>query len=251
MIFYFFNSDFDTIKELDSAGFDGVLFRYNASGEDYFTKIINNLNLKSNIKYMVAIRPYAISPQYLCMINQSFKKISKNRLQINFISGQVKDNEKKLGGILGQVNEHSSSIDRSNYLIEYIDLLESLNTEIPDYYVSVTNQFTFKAATKNNSKMIIPYYQYENKAYDLNNKKTMIAMTPVLRETQEEFYTLSQNKEQSKAQRHNFTYIEFRELINDLKSKNINEIIFSASNSEETNNIIKFVKEYKKEEVNL
>jgi phosphoglycolate phosphatase-like HAD superfamily hydrolase len=251
LIFYFFNSDFDTIKELDSAGFDGVLFRYNASGEDYFTKIINNLNPKSNMKYMVAIRPYAISPQYLCMINQSFKNIIKDRLQINFISGQIKDNEKNLGGILGQVNEHSSSIDRSNYLIEYIDLLESLKTEIPDYYVSVTNQFTFKAAIKNNSKMIVPYYQYENKVYDLNNTRTMIAMTPVLRESKKDFYDLSQNKEQSKAQRHNFTYNEFRELINSLKYKNINEMIFSACNSEETQNIIKFVKEYKKEEVRL
>jgi len=245
MIFYLFNSDFELMKELDSAGFSGVLFTYNAASSDYFIKIGKNIDLQNNLKYMVAIRPYTISPQYLCKINQSIQEISRDRLQINFISGHIKDSEKDFGGIVGNVNDISSSVSRSNYLIEYLDVLEKTNTEIPDYYVSVSNNFTFEAAVKHKSKMIIAYSQYKNKIYDLSNKKVMIAVTPILRKTQKEIDSLSENTVRHRIDMESFTYNEFFDFINKLKSENIKEIILSAWNLEETQNIIDFVKEYK------
>lgn len=248
MDFYFFNSDFGVIKDLDRAGFAGVLFTYNATGEDHFTRIARNIDEGSKIKYMVAMRPYVISPQYLCMINRSISRICKDRLQLNLISGHIKDEEKDLGGILGDVNDKSDSIARSNYLIDYVEALENLKVEIPDYYISVSNNFTLNVATKYNKKIIIPYSDYKNKSFDIKNKKVMVAVTPIIRKTKEDIETLPENTVVHRIDMDNFTYDEFSGLIDSIKKDGIDQIILSAWNLEETQNIIDFVKYYKENE---
>jgi len=244
MQFYFFTPDFGLVKKLDDAGFVGVLFTYNATQGDYFTKIARNIILDSKIKYMVAIRPYVISPQYLSMINQSINAISRDRLEINLISGHIKDVESNFGGVVGDVNDQSSSIDRSKYLIDYLDCLHSMNTKIPDCYVSVTNEFTFAAAKKHNSKMIIPYSQFISNKYSEYDSKVMISVTPRLRETQNEIDNLQGSRVQHRVDMADFTYDQFNKLIKDIESNNINKMILSAWSMEETEYIIDFVKQY-------
>lgn len=244
MQFYFFASDFNIVKKLDDSGFVGVLFTYNARQGDFFTKVARNIILDSEMKYMVAIRPYVISPQYLSMISQSISNISRDRLQINFISGHIKDEESDFGGVLGNVNDMSSSIDRSNYLIEYLDCLHDMNGPIPDFYVSVTNDFTFAAAKKHNSKMIIPYSQYKSNKYSEYDSKVMLSVTPRLRETQEGIDGLQENTIQHRIDMADFTYDQFTKLVEEVESNNIKKIILSAWNLEETEYIINFVKQY-------
>jgi hypothetical protein len=57
--------------------------------------LARDIDLTKKIKYMIALRPYNISPQYLTMINQSINQIMPDRLQINFISGYIKPHEKQ------------------------------------------------------------------------------------------------------------------------------------------------------------
>jgi len=248
--FYFFTSDFKLIKELEEVGFEGVLFVYNARNHDHFISIAQHISPTTKIKHMVAIRPYVISPQYLSMISQSIGEIKQDILQINLISGHIKDEEKDVGGIVGPVNDSSDSIGRSNYLIEYIESLENLKITIPDYYVSVTNEFTFNTAKKYNSKMIIPYSQYKNNFYNLEGTRSMISITPILRKTQEEIDALPESTVQHRIDMENFTYSQFDEIVNKIKNNNINKIILSCWNMEEANQIINFVKEYKLKENN-
>jgi hypothetical protein len=248
MDFYFFTSKFDLIEELDEVGFHGALFTYNVKQSDFFTRIAKKISPETRIKYMVAIRPYVISPQYLCMINDSLNEIAEKRLQINLISGHIKDEEHYFGGILGEVNDHSSSIERSKYLIEYVDMLESMNTTIPDYYVSVTNEFTFATASKYNSKMIIQYSQYMNNFYDTKDKRVMISVTPILRKNKEDLELATIPGVQHRADMDKFTYEEFYDIVKGLNSKGINQVIFSSWSDEETRYIIDFVKYYKEKD---
>jgi hypothetical protein len=248
--FYFFNSDFSLIKKLEDSHFTGVLFTYHIRSNDYFTKIARSIHLTKKIKYMVAIRPYVISPQYLCMISNSINEMSENRLQINLISGHIKKTEEGIGGIIGDVTDSSSSIDRSNYLINFIKTLQGLSIKKPDFYVSVTNDFTFAAASEYNNKMIIGYGHYKEGRYDLTNKKVMISITPILRETEEELKTgLTDDNSNYQTDMSNFTYKEFKKIIDKIKSEQINEVILSSWNMEDTFNIIDFVKKYKENKI--
>lgn len=245
MKFYIFSTGIEEVEELYNSGYSGALFIYHANQNDFFTQISKHIVLGKDFKYMVAIRPHAISPQYLCMINNSIDSIEANRLQINFVTGWLQDNEKEFGGILGEVNDLSPSVDRSNYLINYIDELEKLKTKTPDYYISTTNKFVFDAGSKHNSKMIIPYSQYLDKRYDLNNKKIMISITPTLIEEKQETNYVSKNK---KSDEKMFTFEEFNMFIDELKNKGIDEVMITQWKEKEKKAIHNFVKQYKEKE---
>jgi alkanesulfonate monooxygenase len=127
MEFYYFGGYFDEgfISRLEESGFSGVMFTYDSTQGDMFTQIARDIKHTEKIKYLVAIRPYTISPQYICMINNSINKIMPGRLQINLISGYIKDHEANFGGIIGDTNDSSSNIDKSKYIINYLE--SSLN----------------------------------------------------------------------------------------------------------------------------
>jgi hypothetical protein len=139
------------------------------------------------------------------MINKSMNSIAPNRLQINLISGYIKDHEKSFGGILGDVNDSSDRIDRSNYLIDYVISLNTMggNKRKPelDFYTSTTNEHVFNATAEYDNKIILPYRDYKNgywttivgndgqvkgNSFDFHGRKIMLAITPIIRRTQEE-----------------------------------------------------------------
>jgi hypothetical protein len=225
---YIFASNFEFIKELESTGIDGVLHTYNAYQKNAFIDIAKNVSAETKLKHMVAIRPYTISPQFLSQINKTFNDLYKeNLLQINLVSGWIKENEKDAKGIVGLVNDYSTNIERSNYLIEYIDVLENSNTEPVDYYVSVTNQFTYAAAIKNNSKMIIDYNHFKDKRYDIKNKKVMVGLNA----TDNDGAILSQD--------------ELLKILWDLESSGIEEVMFGNGDKNVTDHTIALIKKYK------
>lgn len=247
MKFYIFNNNFELIDRLEDAGFVGNLFVYNTHNADYFTKIARDLDVHKKIMYMVAIRPYVISPEYLVMVHKSIRDIARgSRLQLNLISGHIKPNEDVVR-TLGDVNSKSTSVERSEYLVEYIDMMNTLPKEDkPDYYVSVTNTFTFEAAARHGDKMIIRYSQYLDGRYELSNQKVMVSCTAVIRETQEELDKLNMNGIPHRADLDKFTHEDMNNVLARLQKDGINEIIFSSWNEKDLEEIINFVKNYNK-----
>jgi hypothetical protein len=233
-------------QDLYDHHFSGALFAYSPIREDFFTKIARYANKEHNLKYIVAIRPYTISAQYLCTINNTLDKIIPNQLQINFVNGWPYKEEKEFGGILGNINDSSSSIDRSNYLIEYIENLNQIKENKPDYYLSVTNHFIYDLANRYNDKMIIPYSCFSRNMFNLLNKDVMISIRPILRQDSEEITDLDIAKTEQDMEV--FSHKEFCNLVALLKENNINKILLRSTNIKEKNQIFDFVKKYKEEE---
>lgn len=213
------------MDKLENAGFHGVLHTYNSYQNNPFIRIAKNTNSETKIKHMVAIRPYTVSPQYLCTINDSFDEFyqEKNPIQINFITGWIKDNEKDSGGILGSVNDFSDFKTRSSYLIDYIDMLESLNRKIPDYYISVTNNFTLELAKKYNSKIIIDQIHFKKNKFNLSDKKVMVVVH-------------ASNRDGSLKD-----YQEIKNFILELESAGVEEVIFPSGDPDLEKHIIGLV----------
>ena len=226
---YFFTSDFEIIKELELSGFDGVLHTYNANNLNAFINIAKNISDETKMKHMVAIRPYTVSPQFLFQIDKAFNELyKKNILQINFICGWIKESEKDVKGIVGSVNDYSTSIERSNYLIEYIDVLENSNNQSIDYYISVTNQFTFDSAVKNNSKIIIDYSHFKAKLYDIKDKKVMVGLNGA----DKDGVLFSQE--------------DLLKILLELESSGIEGVFFGSGERNVIDHVIELVKKYKK-----
>jgi hypothetical protein len=249
MNFYWFsihNEIVDKLQELSDHHFHGVLFAYGLHSGDFFTKIAKYANLNYNLKYMVAIRPYSISPQYLYMINRSLNEIVPNQLEINLVSGWSYETEKVFGGVLGSVNDLSSNIEKNNYLIEYLKVLNNMNADSLNFYVSVTNEHVYNIANKYNNKIIVPYSVYIQNKFSINNHNTTIYINPIIRKTQKELDLL--NKKQKNQDMFFFTHVEFENLLNLLKEKNIKNILLRSENIEEKEFLIKFIKKYKEKD---
>lgn len=251
MKIYFFqrrdNFNFKQLSsELEFCGFDGILFPWSAKGDDHFINIANNIDPESKIKYMVAIRPYTISPQYLSKINTSMNKISKDRILINFVTGWVEDYEKSVGGIVGSVNDLSSNIKRSKYMLEYLQTLNTIKNILPRFYVSCTNNIVFESTKDNN--IIIPYSWYEIDMFDIDPSKSMIHLAPIIRDSQNEIDSIDKkNWPQDTAF---FTKTQFKDLINNLKAMGFDGVLLSDSLSDqEFSRIRETVKEIKDESV--
>jgi hypothetical protein len=199
MKIYYFGSEYRFMDDIYESGFDGSLFLYNARTGDFFTPLVRNIdNLKDDFRYMVAIRPYTISPQYLSMIHRTVCGMIGNRLEINLIAGDPKELEKPYNSFVGPVNDSSSKIEKSNYLIEYLGAIDWLKnncvdpkTDVPNIYVSTTNEFVLEAASRYGYKMIIPHVThkrwkddgtYENvrKKVLVNNNNILLSINPVI-----------------------------------------------------------------------
>jgi alkanesulfonate monooxygenase SsuD/methylene tetrahydromethanopterin reductase-like flavin-dependent oxidoreductase (luciferase family) len=276
MEFYYFGGAFDDrlIPKLEANNFSGVMFTYDSTQGDMITRMARFVNPKKRIKYLMAIRPYSISPQYLCMMNESIRHISPGRLQINFISGYIKDHEENFGGIVGTINDQSSKIDRSNYLIEYLHVLNNMegnkNSLYPlDFYVSTTNQYVLDVAQMYNNKIILPYRDYKNgywttetpekkektkKSLDLKDSRIMLALTPIIRKTQEQLDALSEYAIRPVWKKGEtpsvvtdveyFSYEQFYDFIDELEKKGISQVLVNGWPESEIEHVINFIRYY-------
>lgn len=287
MKFYYFGgvmgnpSDPKTPSNLNNHHFSGVMFTHDIPEGDMFVKTAIDLKENENIKYLIAIRPYTISPQYLSMINRSIDRISKNRLQINLISGYIKEHEDGVGGIVGNVNDQSSSVDRSNYMIDFLKSLNEMDQdkESPGYwhdpnhrnkldvYVSTTNSYVFEAAKKYKHKIILPYNIYARGTWadvkkdpslmiplNLGDTEVMIAITLIIRETEEELDLLTNYSMRPVWRKGEtpmplldavyLTYEQFDDFVKTLEGRGINHLLINAVPWEEVHVILPFIKQY-------
>jgi uncharacterized protein YkvS len=287
MKFYYFGGVMGDPKDpkdpsnLNNNSFSGVMFTHDIPEGDMFVKTAVDINPNEHIKYLVAIRPYTISPQYLSMINRSIGRIDRDRLQINLICGYIKDHEDGVGGVVGDINDSSSIIDRSNYMIEFLKVLNEMDQdkESPGYwsdpnyrnqldvYVSTTNSYVFEAVKKYGHKIILPYHIYARGHWsdtarhrsamiplELGNTEVMIAITPIIRETEEEIDLLTNHSMRPVWKKGEmptpvldaayFTYEQFDDFVNTLESRGINHLLINAVPSEEVHVIIPFIKRY-------
>lgn len=254
-------------SNLNRNNFDGVMFTHDIPQGDIFIQAAIDVKPNEKIKYLVAIRPYTISPQYLAMINDSLNKIQPGRFQLNIISGYTKDHEDSIKGIVGNINDQSDKVEKRKYLVEFIEALNEMQTnknlKAPlDFFVTTTNPRVLDAVNKYNNKIILPYSLYKNdiwfkkfnKPLHVNSQEIMLAITPIIRQTEEELESLKnyalrpvwQQGEVSKVVNDAayFTYQGFHEFVKSLKKDNINYLLINAVPQEENEIIIPFIKQY-------
>lgn len=273
MKFYYFGGvlgEEESVKSpsnLNRHHFDGVMFTHDIPQGDIFIQTAMDLKVNEKIKYLIAIRPYTISPQYLAMINDSLNKVQKDRVQLNIISGYTKDHEDGVKGIVGSVNDQSDKVEKRKYLVEFLHSLNEINKnkniKAPlDFFVTTTNPRVLDAVNKHNNKIILPYSLYKNNIWfkkfnrplDVNSKEIMIAITPIIRETEEELESLKnyalrptwQSGEVSRVvnDAEYFTNKTFHELIKNLQENGIKYLLINAVPQAENAIIIPFIKKY-------
>jgi hypothetical protein len=120
---------------LEDSGFYGWLLPYAVGVPDPFTRIARSLKTNQKLKYLVAVRPYTISPQYLLAISKSLDLIQEDRVRINFVPG-LTDGEEFFGGVFSDVNDSTSFEDRKKFFCSYLEKFKDWDVKKPYTYVS-------------------------------------------------------------------------------------------------------------------
>lgn len=240
--------------ELQQAGFDGVMYPYGPTMGDYFTRISRMIDPESNFKYIVSVRTYNMSPQYLSMICSSINRIKDNSVEINFLTGYINESEKSYGGVMSETNDYSSNVERSNYMVNYAKEFKKIS--YTNFFVSTTNKEVFELCTESKLSMLIPYLRYKEDWFNLSDQKILLMISPVIDSEGLEHWQCDNNNECRHPEGEKcgdldfFTQEGLFSFLNECKKKGIYGILFQESDylGEQYESILNSIKSYKNKE---
>ena len=158
---------------LEDSGFYGWLLPYAVGVPDPFTRIARSLKTDQKLKYLVAVRPYTISPQYLLAISKSLDLIQEDRVRINFVPG-LTDGEEAFGGIVSDINDASTFEDRKKYFCSYIEKFKNLKVKKPYTYVSGMSDTICPDMSNFGDANIVNYGRLTNGTLDPSDKTKIL-----------------------------------------------------------------------------
>ena len=186
--------DLQTLSNiLNDSGYYSVLTVYHSKLPDYWLKIANIINKEHDLKYMIAMRTYAISPEYCAMMCEAFNTIDSNRLMLNVAAGDLHKDETSVADIV----DIDSSIDTYEGRTEYTDrwLNKFLNIKLlknrPEIIVSGTSDQTIENANKYADAHLCMYSSYSSGLKDkINTPRKMVSCSVVIRDSKEEAFSI-------------------------------------------------------------
>ena len=239
MKFYWFMRhnyyDLKTIfSKLEDSGFDGVLLAYAQEG-DPFTVLANSINPESKMEYIVAVRPYLISPQYVSEIVKSFEKMFPERLSLNIVPGNVLDSEKDYKGVLGDTDDSSSQEDRRLYMGSWLKEYRSCRKTENRIYISGHHPDVIEYSEYSDF-LIMNYYTYTISHKDVYSPKPLyLSMSPVI----------GGSPKKTAIENVVTTPEGLNDVIKDLEASGVEGVFFHNTHSQQIYHLMEYVKKYK------
>ena len=172
-------------KELEKFGFFAILLPYTETSGDNFIRIAKTIEKDKAIKYMVAIRPYTISPQYLSGICSSLEEFAKERIMINFVVGSPSEIGKK-ETILGEITDISDHFAKREYLAKYVQIFKDINSHnTTKICISGGSKEVISVTESLADYGIIAYSKYLQDDFKMTKPK-IISFSPVIVESHKE-----------------------------------------------------------------
>lgn len=116
---------------LNEAGYESALLVFNSDRPDKFIKAANAVDNYNKTKFMIAIRPYAISSRYLAMMCAGFDQIKKNSLLLNIIAGTF-DHDAAKFDVYNTIDDRK--IDSELFVSRLREHLDEFNLKTPVYF---------------------------------------------------------------------------------------------------------------------
>ena len=133
--------EFDSVKkikklsaELERYNYYSVLLTYHSKNKDLLLKSFASASKKQNLKYMIAIRTYAITPEYLSMICRSYNEEFPNKLILNIVAGDLHSSETSISDLPDFYESLNTVKKRIDYTKKWLIKFKQLSTE---YYPEI------------------------------------------------------------------------------------------------------------------
>jgi alkanesulfonate monooxygenase SsuD/methylene tetrahydromethanopterin reductase-like flavin-dependent oxidoreductase (luciferase family) len=254
-----FNFDMiDLISELDEVGYYSVLFPISSTNADYLPQAIRSINPDQSIKYMLPIRPYLLSPQYLAMISAGIEAIVPNRTMFNFIHGSLKRGE-SMSGIIHSSTNFYEKANRRSHLEDFVNTLHKLKIHDPvdfsESIISGGSLSTVEASQRLGIPLATSYSSLVSNHDSVYSKfsfeKMFVQVSILARETEEEAIAIEKSTnaiEQNPSGAICGSYQQVADELIRIRSLGVTDLLVSNAfdgGLEERGNVHKFVKYFR------
>ena len=133
----------------DACSYYSVLLTYHSLLSDIWIKCANTINLGHKFKYSLAIRTYALSPEYFVMMYKAFNEIQKNRIMFNIVAGDIQESESSVDNIILNRDSFDTFEKRVDYTYKWMEKMVSLlpPENMPEIIMSGTSEKTLHSAS--------------------------------------------------------------------------------------------------------
>lgn len=235
---------------LDASNYKSMLLVYDPKQPDYFTRVANIIDKNQTIKYMFAIRTYAISPEFLSMMCESFNEIQENRIVLNVCAGDKSqmENETDIDGVVGLESLKDNVYERILYTREWAKKFVNLKfmSKKPDLVFSGTSDYTLGTTNLYGDSILCMYNSFvDNPEKFKVAKRIMIAVSLIISDSKESAFNILKSYNEPNAEDWTLygTEQQIKEEFTKLKNLGVTDILISNPfSSEDNNKIHNFIK---------
>jgi len=175
-------------KFLDEAGVASVLLPYGPEGLDYLLYVPQMLNNTNNLRILIAIPAYAVSPEYVAKTFRTMVQFNGQRLDLNLVAGNYDEKRAKTilsdyPGDVSHIDSHEKRVALTGPWIEKFNKIMGQGLWDVDYvsYVVGTSDATIDIANRNTDYLIINDSMLtEENMSRLTNTKPMLSIDPLI-----------------------------------------------------------------------
>lgn len=178
------------INKLEDTGYKSVLLLFGTKMSDYWIKAARTLNTSHKIKYMFAMRPYAVSPEYCYMMSKSMNQIDPNRVMLNLVSGEFYPEEVEPTAFDGTDMQIDEKEKRRLYTRKFVKKFLEISAHDPNrptILISGAAPTAVRTAKDYGDYSLFMYadFMHDQKTFS-GMKRKMISFSLLIRDTQEE-----------------------------------------------------------------
>jgi len=172
---------------LNDTGYDGILFVYHSTVSDYWIKCARYLDTSHKFKFIIAMRTYAISPEYCNMICNSFNEIQPGRLKLNVVAGDLHEHETSVSDVVFISDLINTTEKRVFYTKEWLEKFTKISKDLPEIIISGYSDMANKNAELYADEQLMMLSTYKNLMKDkIKCKGKMVSVPVCIADTNEE-----------------------------------------------------------------
>jgi len=228
-----------------------MLLVYHSEQSDFWIKIANTIDTSHEFKYMLAIRTYAVSPEYFVMMYRAFNEIQLNRIMFNIVSGDIHDSESSVKNLLVDQSKLDTSQKRIEYTHEWMQKVSHIlgRRQMPEIVMSGISEKTLSNAAKMADYTLCMTDSFvDNPKKFMVTKKTMVCAAVIIADTDQQAEDIADSIDQQHQKRWTIFGTEERvvEKIIELKSLGATDLLIRRHlNDPNHKSIHELVKKYK------
>ena len=177
-------------SQKEKFGYQSILLTTKEHQSDNFIKCAATLDPMKKIKYMLAVRPYAISAQYCAQMAAAFNEIAPGRLMLNIVSGEQSGENKEPDPCYEVDIDISTPKGRLDYVPTWLEKFTNIYPmgKRPTILVSTRNTELINSTKQYTDIILCMLDDFANNPsqYLENYKEIMICSQVIIRDTDQE-----------------------------------------------------------------